>query len=796
MRTLLTILLVTFLTPLALAQPGTVLLKDAAGTTINTYASVQLAYDAIPTPLTQAYTIAVDSGYVSRDPYEHFPIRFTAKTGAGPAHTITLRANRRDYWLTRFSVRTDSTELMVFDGASWIIIDGERATPNLEFPNGLALRGLSPSASSRAPFPAIRFVNGANHNTIRYCEISNGRHQPGKGDEHAILFDTSAATTGNDYNIIEHCLFDTENGLRSKGSPSRPNAHNIIRNNLFDQAYVNALTVEEGTGALAFRNNEVYSSYFFTSSNLNTAVNLVKVTGFSDTLQITGNTLRLLRQFDGSSVDSALNAILIAPSAATPAGSLCIIANNYITSAAGYFMDHNTVVGPYPNDATTGPFTAIELHTSGLPVDLLIAHNTVRVGSAAAPGITGKLYSAVLRQLGSNTGGRIRALNNIFDNLRQGGGPGTRHLVLDLQDTTGMTLDYNIYHTAGTLAAVGANIYQNFGGYRAALTAQDVHSSDSATIFEGVGTYLLSATMSGQSFMAGMLLPEVPVDKNLNQRIFPYRGADEPIATCDTGLNYSAIYALHSEACAGKQIYLQYAENSYFAPVLPAGGLIHQWQSRVAGATSFSDIPGATTTDLVITQSQLTVYRVKDSCISSGLVTYTNSVPVPMKTATLVLDSITLVTNGTQQVIRFEVHTTGTATSYTWVFSDGRTDFSSTNFIDHYFMNPGVYTVTVYTDEECSDPVSLTFDTRVPQAINNPKLNSNLQVYPNPANNLLQIESAGPIGVLTITDLPGRTVLSQTVTSKTMAVYVTDLPAGIYLLRTGNGQVARFAVQH
>src|SRR4051812_48974099 len=91
MRLVIPILLLFCCFPNAVySQTGSVRLYDASGNLLDSFASIQAAYDAIPEPLSKAYSLTVTSAYKGRQPWETFPVRFTEKAGSSAAHTITL----------------------------------------------------------------------------------------------------------------------------------------------------------------------------------------------------------------------------------------------------------------------------------------------------------------------------------------------------------------------------------------------------------------------------------------------------------------------------------------------------------------------------------------------------------------------------------------------------------------------------------------------------------------------------------------------------------------------------------
>lgn len=74
-----------------------------------------------------------------------------------------------------------------------------------------------------------------------------------------------------------------------------------------------------------------------------------------------------------------------------------------------------------------------------------------------------------------------------------------------------------------------------------------------------------------------------------------------------------------------------------------------------------------------------------------------------------------------------------------------------------------------------------------------PLINYNLQVYPNPTSNKLQVESNVSTGNLLIFDTFGRQILQQTINSKSNTLEVNQLERGVYwlVLETDQGRQSR-----
>ncbi len=79
--------------------------------------------------------------------------------------------------------------------------------------------------------------------------------------------------------------------------------------------------------------------------------------------------------------------------------------------------------------------------------------------------------------------------------------------------------------------------------------------------------------------------------------------------------------------------------------------------------------------------------------------------------------------------------------------------------------------------------------------VTNILLNKTLSIYPNPASSSIIINSAEPITGIAISNLLGQTLINQNNNSKQVQVDVTDLPAGVYLVKINGTDVRKFIKQ-
>ena len=67
-----------------------------------------------------------------------------------------------------------------------------------------------------------------------------------------------------------------------------------------------------------------------------------------------------------------------------------------------------------------------------------------------------------------------------------------------------------------------------------------------------------------------------------------------------------------------------------------------------------------------------------------------------------------------------------------------------------------------------------------------------INLFPNPTQNELYITASYPIALVVVTNLLGQTVYTKDYNSEQVQVDVSDLPAGIYLVRINGSEVRKF----
>ena len=154
------------------------------------------------------------------------------------------------------------------NGADNVTIDGR--IDGSGTPNSLAIIGTSTGNGAAG----IRFVNSAENNTVKYCNIQACSASSSMG---IIAFGGSSLGNGNDNNIVENCNLTNSgsnrpyNGIVSSGSTGRENNGVIIRNNnIYDtfQTGVSSNGISINTNSVGFTisGNSIYETTDFVTN--------------------------------------------------------------------------------------------------------------------------------------------------------------------------------------------------------------------------------------------------------------------------------------------------------------------------------------------------------------------------------------------------------------------------------------------------------------------------------------------------------------------------------------------------
>ena len=246
-----------------------------AGSVYNTLTAALL--DLNGCGITQPTVLELKSGYPSVG--ETFPIVLGAVTGMSITNTITIRpASGVSINLTN---ACSTGGIFNIDGGSYWKIDGRDGGTGSN--KNFTIENTSVTAGS----PGIFLRNGAQYNTITYCNIKSANTSTSSSG--TVAFSTSTALVGNSYNTVSYCnVSDASTGSSAACITSSPtgtsvtdarfNSFNTITNNNIFNFYSAISTSYFGAGVLL---TNVYNSDWTITNNsfYQTATRSVGATG-------------------------------------------------------------------------------------------------------------------------------------------------------------------------------------------------------------------------------------------------------------------------------------------------------------------------------------------------------------------------------------------------------------------------------------------------------------------------------------------------------------------------------------
>ncbi|MCS7053230.1 MAG: T9SS type A sorting domain-containing protein [Ignavibacterium sp.] len=481
---------------ITLAQSGSVELRTGGGTLVNTFQSIQQAYDAIPAPLTQSYIIEILPAYNQSS--ETIPITLTQKDGASATNTITIRPAAGN---SGEQISASSTNnIIIFNGADYVILDGRPGgvgnQPNFKIEN-LATTGTNSNT--------ILFQNGATNNIVRFVHIVNNTQNT--AGPRAIMFGTGDASSFN--TIINNRIQGGRSGIGIAGSTASPIVKTVIRSNeIFDWGYAGIWLVS-GASDTDIDSNRIYQ----TVGVNNTIVSgIIMTTTAGAEYNIRRNWIYDLRTT--ATTTSQLRGIY---SAGPATGSTFNISNNMIS---------NTI----DNGSAAQTVTGIEFLGSNT-YNLNLYYNTILIGGTHTGGTAGATTSAGIR-IGA-TQANVIMKNNIAINKRTGGN--VNHIGFALVSTTiptNLDINYNCYFANGTnsfAAWWGSTGYTNLAAYKTAVAPQEQNTIFKDVSFNSLTNLHLIAPSDGDPELAGTRIIGIltDFDGQVRDTVNPYRGADE-----------------------------------------------------------------------------------------------------------------------------------------------------------------------------------------------------------------------------------------------------------------------------
>jgi hypothetical protein len=369
------------------------------------------------------------------------------------------------------------------NGADNVTIDGR--INGTGTPNSLTITGTSTGNGAAG----IRFVNSAENNTVKYCNIQACSASSSMG---IVAFGGSSTGNGNDNNIVENCNLTTSgtnrpyNAVLSSGTGGRENNNCIIRNNNIYNTFQtavssNGININSASVGFTISGNSIYETTTFVATANPLSYNAIRVSTTNEH-SISGNYIGGSAAFCGGSAWSfagqrAVYFCGIYASAGT--GTATSISNNIIANIdfsskednpwdgiflfTGNFDVNGNTVGATTGNGSITITTPVPLATTTLDANPGGISNTITIlnggsGYTTAPDITFSTPPAG-GTMPTATATIISGAVTSITVLTQGSGYTTAPAVIfDAQSNNYSTSHGMIQASTGTVNIIGNNI--------------------------------------------------------------------------------------------------------------------------------------------------------------------------------------------------------------------------------------------------------------------------------------------------------------------------------------------------
>ncbi|WP_284652025.1 BNR-repeat neuraminidase N-terminal domain-containing protein [Flavobacterium terrisoli] len=275
---------------------ATISINGAAAVPGVSYPTIGAATaDLVACGISQPTVLEIASGYTTE---ASFPLVLASVPGSSATNTITIREASGVTGKTITSANTTAT--IDINGGKYWIIDGRSggtgSTKDLTISNTSTATGGT----------AVRFINDANNNTLKYLNLAALYASTASG---VVNFSTTTGSNGNDSNTIDNCNIDggaagtaspttvAVNGIYSSGSTTTAATNNsgntISNNNIFNffgaATSSNGILISTGNTDWTITGNSIYqtATRTATSGSTQTGINISYTSG--NNFVVTGN---------------------------------------------------------------------------------------------------------------------------------------------------------------------------------------------------------------------------------------------------------------------------------------------------------------------------------------------------------------------------------------------------------------------------------------------------------------------------------------------------------------------------
>lgn len=260
---------------------------------------------------------------------------------------------------------------------------------------------------------AIRFVNGASNNTVKYCYAKSSNKISSSG---TITFAT-AGTTGNNNNIIDNCeISDAAStpliSILSDGTAALPNTGNTISNNLIHDFYSATASPSgiflKGSTDFIISGNSIYQTQTRNLNANNVQFNCINIANVN-----VGNNHQIINNYLGGNAVNAGGTALTLTGSGQFAGIVANVGTTTATTISGNriqnisFTSSGTSANFRPINLAIGSFNCLNNIIGSTSVSNSIVLSMTSAGTAgtatAASLIVGSSPSPAIVNISNNT---------------------------------------------------------------------------------------------------------------------------------------------------------------------------------------------------------------------------------------------------------------------------------------------------------------------------------------------------------------------------------------------------------
>ncbi|PKP01222.1 MAG: hypothetical protein CVU14_05655, partial [Bacteroidetes bacterium HGW-Bacteroidetes-9] len=506
------------------------------------------------------------------------------------------------------SLSTANSELIDFSGADNVTIDGR-----------VNLAGITPDLTlihtgTHNDSRTIRFINSAENNLIRYCNIRGACPSTGAG----IIFfstDVPGLGNGNDNNIIEFCDI-TNSGIRpinaifSDGTLARENSGNIFRNNRI----YNFLNTGVSSNGIFIQAN---STNWTVSDN-----SFYETTSFSPTASVEYNAIRISNSIGNAFI---ITGNFIGGSTVSCGGTAWTKTNAFNNIFSGIHFNvgtstasniqNNTIRNFAWSNSANASWTGINILSGSIDVGTTSGNTIGAVTGNSSIVYTGGTTNANLYGINAISTGTVNIQNNLIGSFSTSGAAVIGYNFRGIQSSgTGI---FNISNnTIGSTTTANSIAIGTIASTTAATGFIGISNSASGNVtITGNTIQNCSSFGSGASTFTGILNTGITPNLNINNNIF---GVNTLAGTGD-------FYGISNTAAVTTAINMNgNTFNSSIHSAATATGLVYMINNSSAGASanltiSSNTISGVSFSGTNVASSPFTAIRSSGAVLNSTI---------------------------------------------------------------------------------------------------------------------------------------------------------------------------------